>query len=279
MAAKYPIINIHGHLHRNKNIEDMIRDMRKTGVIKFCALALGKQMTEHGFYNNEMVLEVMKKYPDIIIGIGHIELGGPYADMPEKVDQLKEKGFLGLKFISPDAPYGDEKFFPFYEKAEQLKMPIIFHVGIVSVQPGDRMFRVNSEYMKPFSLDPVCRYFPGLRVILAHPGEPYQQESLTMIEFHRNAFMCLSGGSGSDFHINKIIKQLSGIQNANMKNPAENFALFYFKKCVFGTDNPPASLWYKQSIRLLDHFEIDEETRHLYFWKNAANIFEWKIEL
>ncbi|HRV04855.1 MAG TPA: amidohydrolase family protein [Candidatus Ratteibacteria bacterium] len=275
---EHPIINIHGHLHRGEDLKKLVNDMSKTGVIKFCALALGKQLYEKGYYDNDLVLQAMKEFPDIIVGMGHIEVGGPVLDKPEKVEELKELGFQGLKFINPGAPYGHEKFYPFYEKAEKLKMPIVFHTGIVSVNTDDRIYNVNSEYMRPFSLDPVCRYFPDLKVIIAHPGEPYQQESLTLIEFHKNAFMCLSGGSGSDFHINKIIKQLSGIENADMKNLDENFALFYLKKCVFGTDNPPASLWYRQSIKLLDYFKIDEETRQLYFWKNSANIFGWNIK-
>ncbi len=275
--SEYPIINIHGHLHKSRDLKIMIEDMLKTKVIKFCALALGKQWSEHGYYDNEMVLKAMQEFPDIIVGIGHIELAGPQPDKPEKIDKLKELGFQGLKFISPDVPYGHEKLYPFYEKAQTLKMPIIFHTGIVSINRTDRMYRVNSEHMRPFSLDPVCRYFPDLKVVLAHPGEPYQQESLTLIEFHKNAYMCLSGGSGADFHINKIIKQLLGVWNPDTQNPDENFALFYFKKCVFGTDNAPTSLWYKQSIKLLNYFEIDAETRRLYFWKNAAEIFGWKI--
>ncbi|HOK79769.1 MAG TPA: amidohydrolase family protein [bacterium] len=275
--ANYPVINIHGHLHKKKDLCEMVNNMVQDGVIKFCALALGRQWQEKGYYGNEDVLKAMKKYPDIIVGMGHIEIGGPYFDKPEKVDRLKELGFSGLKFISPDAPYGHEKFYPFYERAEKLNMPIIFHVGIVSVGPTDRLYGVNSEFMRPFSLDPVCRYFPDLKVILAHPGEPYHNESLTLIEFHKNAFLCLSGGSGSDFHINKIIKLFSGINGANKKNPDENFALFYFKKTVFGTDNPPASLWIKQSNKILDYFEIDNETRKLYYWKNAASIFGWEI--
>lgn len=40
-----------------------------------------------------------------------------------------------------------------------------------------------------------------------------------------------------------------------------------------GPDNPPAGKWYEQSVKLLDYFRIEEETRKTYFETNAAEIF------
>jgi predicted TIM-barrel fold metal-dependent hydrolase len=273
----YKIVNVHGHLHKSRDVKEMIEDMKRSGVVKFCALALGKQWEPHGYFNNEETISVMKQYPDIVVAMGHIELGGPYMDSPEKVEILKEKGCSGLKFISPGAPYNSEIYFPFYERAERYGMPILFHTGIVSVQPDDRKFGVNAEYMRPFYLDRVARCFPNLKIILGHPGEPYFQEALTLTEFYPNIYLCPAGGSGSDFHISKIKTGLNPFLGADMNNPDENVAKFYFRKFVFGTDNPPASVWYSQSIRLMDYFQIDDETRHLYFYKNAERIFNWQL--
>lgn len=270
--GKYKIVNIHGHLHKNKNLDELVREWEKEGVVKFCVLALGKQWESEGYFTNTDLLEAMKKYPDIIVGMGHIELGPEgEIDPPEKVEKLKEEGFSGLKFISPCFSYNDERYFPFYEKAEKLKMPIVFHVGFIASGKNDRYYQVDSENMNPFTLDKVARYFPDLKIVLAHPAEPWYQEALSLSLFFPNVYLCPSGGGGSNFHISKFIKYLS-----LPEIDGENFTKIYFKKFVFGTDNPPVSIWVKQSLKMLDYFNIDEEIRELYFWKNAYKIFEWE---
>lgn len=269
--GKYKIVNIHGHLRKNQNLDELVKEWEKEGVIKFCVLSLGKQWGKHGIFTNEDTKEAMEKYPDIIVGMGHIELG-PEIDPPGKVEKLKEEGFSGLKFINPSFPYNDERYFPFYEKAEKLKMPIVFHVGVVSPEENDRDYGVNSENMNPFTLDKVARCFPNLKIILAHPGEPYYEEALTLITTFPNIYLCPSGGGGKNFHISKFIKALS-LPSID----GENFEKIYFQKFVFGTDNPPVNVWVKQSFKLLDYFNIEEEIRDLYFWKNAFKIFEWEI--
>jgi predicted TIM-barrel fold metal-dependent hydrolase len=272
----YKIVNVHGHLRKSADLDKLVKEWEKQGVVKFCVLALGKQWESHGYFTNADLLKAMKRYPDIIVGMGHLELG-PLMDEPDKVERLKEQGFLGLKFISSSAPYSDERYFPYYEKAERLEMPIIFHVGIIAVEEKDRQFRVDSELMRPYLIDRIVRYFPKLKIIFAHPGDPHTQEALTVSHTFPNVYLCPSGGGGSDFHISNIKKSLSPFPKADWDNPDENIAKVYFKKFVFGTDNPPVSLWYEQSIKLMDYLHIEEETRELYFWKNACSIFGWNL--
>lgn len=267
----YKIVNVHGHLKKNMKIDELVKKWEKEGVIKFCVLSLGEQWEKYGYFTNDDTKRVMQKYPDIIVGMGYIELGYK-MDPPDKIEKLKEEGFSGLKFISPLFPYNDERYFPLYEKAEKLKMPILFHVGIVAHEKNDRYYGVNSENMNPYTLDKVARCFPDLKIILGHPGEPHFQEALTLITFFNNVYLCPAGGCGSNFHIAKLIKALSlpSIEG-------ENFAEIYFQKFVFGTDNPPINVWVKQSIRLFEYFNINEKIKNLYFWENAFKIFEWEV--
>ncbi|MCM8769642.1 MAG: amidohydrolase family protein [Candidatus Omnitrophica bacterium] len=273
--ANRKIINVHGHLHGQCNLSSLVIEWEKEGVIKFCVLALGRQWQSEGYWGNKQVLKAMKEFPEMIAGLGHIELGGPFSDQPEKVERLKEQGFSGLKFISPESPYNDERYFPFYEKAEKLGLPILFHVGIVAVHPEDRIYGVNSDFMRPYLLDRVARCFPNLKIILGHPGEPHIQEGLTLISTYSNIYLCPCGGGASNFHLSKLKQALYAFPGAEWTNPEENFGKRYLNKFVFGTDNPPVLVWYRQSVKLLDFFGADEKIRELFFWKNAANIFSW----
>jgi len=274
--SKYKIINIHGHLHQNDHLEQLVKIWKKDGVIKFCVLALGKQLAKHGYFTNRDVLKTMKEYPDIVVGMGHIELG-PALDKVAKIEQLKEQGFSGLKFISPVAPYSDERYFPYYEKAVKLNMPIVFHVGWMAASEDDRQFGVNSEWMRPYTLDRVARSFPKLKIVLAHPGKPHGEEGLYLCTSFPNVYLCPSGAAGSDFYIARLKKLLAPFPGADWNNPDENCAKIFFRKFVFGTDNPPVSLWYSQAVKLMDYLHIEDKTRQLFFWKNAADIFGWKF--
>jgi predicted TIM-barrel fold metal-dependent hydrolase len=275
IVKKQRLVNIHAHLRKGDDVDKAVNAWREDGAIKVCILALGKQLSQEHF-TNEMVLEVMKKHPDLIVGMGHIELAIP-MDPVEKIEKLKEEGFLGLKFFSPCAYYGDEIYSPYYEKAQELEMPIIFHIGLVVRAKGDREFQVNSEWMRPYTFDRIARCFPELKIIGAHFGHPHQQEAFAVSSAFSNVYCSPAGGAGSDFHISKLKKALAPFPGADWDNPDKNVAKTYFKKFVFGIDNPPISIWYPQAVKLMDYLHIDEETRELFFWKNAYKIFNWSF--
>ena len=84
------------------------------------------------FADEEEVVMCARRYPGMYIPFGFIDLTKGAGE----VTRLKEKGFTGLKAISPVKNYDDESFFPVYARAEELGMPILFHVGIISKVSG-----------------------------------------------------------------------------------------------------------------------------------------------
>ncbi|HBP37497.1 MAG TPA: hypothetical protein DD640_01920 [Clostridiales bacterium] len=276
MSAVRKIINTHGHLHLNSDVDRLVEEWQNEGVVKFCALALDRRFQEHGYLGNEGVKKWMDKYPDILIGIGSIDVG-MIQDPAGKVDQLKSEGFQGLKFISPALKYNDESYFGYYEKAEALGMPIIFHTGIVSSTAlgGQPEYAVDADNMRPYCFDKICRRFPKLKMIGAHLGLPHEQEALRIISTYKNVYYDFSGAGGCKTWVSEIKKTLAPFPGANWDDPEENIARQYFKKFVFATDNPPVALWKKNAIDIMDYLHIDEETREDFFWRNAARIFGW----
>jgi len=129
------IISVHTHLHKSQDVDARVKLWRECGLVKVCVQVLTADPAD-STYDNAGVLEWMRKYPDLILVFGYVELG-PRPDPPEQVDRLKEQGFTGLKFIAPSEPYGHEGYYPLYERAQALGMPILFHTGFLAVSASD----------------------------------------------------------------------------------------------------------------------------------------------
>ena len=108
-------------------------------------------------------------------------------DLPSFVSRLEEykrRGAKGLKFqpltmrMEPD----DEKLYPLYEKASELRLPCLFHTGVVAFD--DHRVR----YGNPLFIDQVAWDFPDLPVIIAHLGGNYSFEALVILEAHDNVY-------------------------------------------------------------------------------------------
>ncbi|HOJ40361.1 MAG TPA: amidohydrolase family protein [bacterium] len=133
----------------------------------------------------EEILEVSRRYPGFFIPFAFLDFNQP----PEIVDRLKEQGFWGLKCIRPRYPYDDERYFPYYERAEKLGMPILFHTGVIS--RADRTMlpegvSTSGSRMRPCYLWGIASAFPELTIIAAHLGNPWGEEAYIYLD--------LSGG-------------------------------------------------------------------------------------
>lgn len=274
MSYSGKIINTHGHFWQHSDVDRLVDEWRREGIVKFCVLALGKQFQARGYLGNEGVKKWMDKYPDIIMGAGCIEIGHT-PDPVSRVTELYNEGFKGLKFISPVKNYNDESYFGYYEKASELGMPIIFHTGILASMAGEGLpeYNVDAEHMRPYHFDKICRRFPALKIVGAHLGVPHQNEAICISMTYKNVYYDFCGAGGSKLWVSELKKLLAPFPGADMKDPEQNVAKQYFKKFVFATDNPPVHVWKKNSEDIMDYLGIDPETRQDFYWRNAAKIF------
>jgi hypothetical protein len=275
-APKY-VINVHGHLHHDQNIEERIKLWRKYNVRKFCALCFQprwRSKANDQYFTNEDLIPWLKRYPDLLVGMGSINLS-KNPDPPEKIDELKAQGFTGLKFIDCYYPYNHEIYFPLYARAEKLGMPICFHTGIVATTEDDGKYGIDANNMRPYYLDKIARAFPRLKLIGFHLGKPHAEEALMMISEHRNIYYDFSGGGGEKVHERWVLRSLSPMPGANIADPTENLALDYFQKLCFGTDNPEPPVWIEVANRIIDKLCIPQELQERFYWQNAAQIFGW----
>ncbi len=120
--------------------------------------------------NEEAVLKVIAQYPKRFVGNFTVN---PHEGM-EAVRKL-EKAVKTYPFIKAakvsahtiQKPYNDKIYYPVYAKCVELDIPITANVGIPAA-------RVPGECLNPIYLDEVCWFFPELKVVMNHGGEPWQ---------------------------------------------------------------------------------------------------------
>jgi predicted TIM-barrel fold metal-dependent hydrolase len=140
--------------------EQLIKEMDEAGVEK--AILVTREVEP------KWVTDAIKKYPDRFIGSHSID---PLEGM-EAVRKLeravKDYGFkaANLAAFRTQKPYNDKVYYPIYAKCIELDIPIRMTVGI----PGPR---VPGEVQNPIYLDEVCWFFPELKVVMSHGGEPW----------------------------------------------------------------------------------------------------------
>ena len=143
----------------------------------------------------------------------------------EARDLIENYGVKGFKFHNPiqNCHPGDPIAWPLYEVIAEYGLPAIFHTGHSGMgtgMPGGGGIRL--KYGQPILFDDIAADFPQMKVVLAHPGWPWTDESLSMALHKDNVFIDLSGWSPKYFP-----KQLIQYANSQLSH-----------KMLFGSDFP-----------------------------------------
>jgi hypothetical protein len=168
-----------------------------------------------------------------------------------------EQGARGFKFHPNTQAFwpNDRTFYPLYEVIAEAGLIALFHSGTTGIgagMPGGG--GVHLKYSNPMCVDDVAADFPGLKIILAHPSFPWQEEALAIAVHKPNVYIDLSGWSPKYFP--PILVQYT---NTRLKN-----------KMLFGSDFPLIA-----PDRWLADFEklsIKDEVRPLVLKENAARL-------
>lgn len=173
---------------------------------------------------NDLVARACRDHPKAFVGFGSVDpLKGDLA--VGELDRIAGLGLKGVKLhpslqaFKPD----DEKFWPLYERCEDLGLPLLFHTGTSGIgagQPGGQGIRL--DYARPIRLDAVAAAFPSLNVIAAHFGYPWHLELLAIALHKTNVFIDISGWAPKYIPA-EVIREMKGrLQN----------------QFVFGSDYP-----------------------------------------
>jgi predicted TIM-barrel fold metal-dependent hydrolase len=176
--------------------------------------------------SNDFVADIVKRYPGQFVAFAGIDPWKGKAALNEVERCAGDLGVRGLKFMPNTQQFypNDERFYPLWALAQRLGLVVLIHSGTTGVgagHPGGA--GVKLKYSRPIPyIDDVAADFPELKIIMAHPSWPWQEEQLALLVHKPNVYMDLSGWSPKYF-------QPSLIQYANN---------LIQEKVLFGSDYP-----------------------------------------
>jgi uncharacterized protein len=228
---------------------------RNMGCVVF---TVDEKLTGRPRLSNEEIVDFAVKNPDIAKAFISIDPSRGADGLAEARRLLQHGGVSGLKLHPPLQQFfpNDRMAYPLYEIFAEAGLPVLFHTGhsgIGTGMPGGGGVRL--KYGNPMEVDDVAVDFPTMKIILAHPSFPWQDEAISVCMHKPTVYIDLSGWSPKYFsptlvqYANSVLKQ----------------------KVLFGSDYP----WLTPDRWLAD-FEklpIKEEVRPLILKENAARLF------
>lgn len=137
--------------------------------------------------SNEFVSDYVRRFSAKLVGFAGIDPTD--ADCLDEIRRAQES--LGLKGItvSPalqDFHPSDTRAMRVYEECARRRLPIVF-------QQSHRNALAKLEYARPLMLDAIAAEFPELRIIVAHMGYPWVDETVVLLGKHRHVYADVSG--------------------------------------------------------------------------------------
>ncbi|TDC91538.1 amidohydrolase [Saccharopolyspora aridisoli] len=188
--------------HRQPSIAEMADHYRQRRMAAVVFTVDAEHATGHPRIANEEVAESCAEHSDVLIPFASVDPWKGKAGVREARRLVTEHGVRGFKFhpsiqgFSPNDPMA----YPLYEAIEELGVPALFHTGQTGIGagvPGGGGIRM--KYANPMLVDDVAVDFPELRIILAHPSFPWQDEALAVATHKPFVYIDLSGWSPKYF--------------------------------------------------------------------------------
>ncbi len=88
--------------------------------------------------------------------------------------------------LVPTIPPNSKEYYPIYAKCVELDLPVSISVGI----PGPR---VPGWTQDPMHLDEVLWFFPDLKIVMKHGGEPWADTCVKLMQKWPNLYFATSG--------------------------------------------------------------------------------------
>lgn len=199
-------------------------------------------------YDNEKIAELCAENDDILIPFASIDPHKGKMGAREARRLIRDFGIKGFKFHPTMQGFypNDRMAYELYEAIAESGCIALFHTGQTGVgsgMPAGNGMRL--KYSNPMHIDDVAVDFPDMKIILAHPSFPWQEEALSVATHKPNVYIDLSGWSPKYFpeilvrYCNTILK----------------------KKVLFGSDWPMISpeRWLAdfEKIAIKDHLRED----------------------
>ncbi len=265
------IIDSHVHLEvytnsiipPEKRVSNLKEIMKKTGISKSIILT----DLEDNRLSSEEILNLIKNEPDLLL-VGAAKITNySNKDIKKLRKLLINKKIIGIKLYP-----GYEDFYPndkrcdkVYDLCEEFNVPVIFHSGD-TLGTGKGI-----KYSMPIHVDDVAVKRPNLKIIIAHLGNPWINDTMVIMGRNKNVYSDISGLVPRTFdpfwkkyYSDQIIRLLKWCNGKN--------------KLIFGTDWP---FWdnemyqtvTKEYVEFVNSLNISKEDKDKIFYLNAKKVF------
>lgn len=210
---------------------------------------------------NEYVIDLVKKYPDAFAGVlASLDMRSEnsYERVRQAEGLLKNPKVRGFKFHPPDQAFypNDRKYYGLWEVLEAGKKPVMFHTGFTVLGADSNGGKgIALDYGRPIHLDTLARDFPGMRIIAAHPGWPWQEELIGVATHKKNIYVDTSGYRA---------EQLPEVFQKAIQGRLQN-------KALFGTDFPYVDL--EKALSSFEKLGLKDALKEKILFSNAQALF------
>ena len=156
------------------------------------------------------------------------------------VENLARDGHVLIRILGLQTQqyYNDATLYPVYAKCVELGLPVGLNVGF----PGPQ---VPSKYQDPLPIDDVAAFFPELRIVLQHGGEPWVDTCVKlMVKWPNISYMT---SAIAPKHIPQQIIYYANTRGAERIMWASDFPLLTHERCLREARDLP--------FRSQEHFE------------------------
>jgi len=197
------VFDVHGHIgalgRRRTPASDpdsVVATMDRLGIDAIAASSF-MSFTGDWIIGNQLTEQAAMKYPGRILGYAAPNPFDPECDLAPFFET--DRGFRGIKIHGCEqggTPMNDQKYFPAYELAERLELPVLFHAWLPHevVQAAD-----------------VAKQFPHAKIILGHAGVTTysaKQEAISACEKYDNVFLDTAISDTYDGSIEYIVSKV-----------------------------------------------------------------------
>ncbi|MCP4806285.1 MAG: amidohydrolase family protein [Proteobacteria bacterium] len=202
----------------------------------------------------ELNQEAIRRFPDRFFGSYSVD---PNRGMDAVRDIVRFHDELGIKAVTgfpsglcPQVPINDKRWYPIYAKCVELDLPICMCVGV----PGPRL---PMAPQKVELIDEVCWFFPDLKFVMRHGGEPWEALAVKLMIKYPNLFYMTSAFAPKYYP--KAI-----VDYANSRGKKKVMYAGYF----------PMGLSLERIFQELPAVPFKDEVWPLFLRDNAVRVFE-----
>lgn len=206
---------------------------------------------------NTEIVEAARRHADALIPFASIDPRRGGDGVEEARDLIAQGAVRGFKFHPnlQDIHANDRLAYPLYEVIAEAGLVALFHTGHTGIgagMPGGGGVRLR--FGNPMDVDDVAVDFPELKIVMAHPSFPWQDEAISVALHKPQVSIDLSGWSPR-------LLPAELLRHATRRLRSQ---------ILFGSDYPliTPERWLKE----FDELEVDDEARELILRGNAIRL-------